>query len=59
MPAAQPVGVLLALVFTPPLAGVFGFAPLRPHERAVLLVYPPVVLALEEARKALWRARAR
>jgi calcium-translocating P-type ATPase len=50
------IGVLLALVFTPPLASVFGFAPLRPLEWAVLLAYPPVVLAVEEARKARLRA---
>jgi magnesium-transporting ATPase (P-type) len=53
------IAVLLALVFTPPLASVFGFAPLRPHEWAVLLAYPPIVLGLEEARKALGRARDR
>jgi Ca2+-transporting ATPase len=52
------IGVLLALVFIPPLANVFGFAPLRPHEWAVLLAYPPIVLGFEEARKALGRAKS-
>ena len=51
------VAVFVALVLLPPLARVFGLEPLRPAEWGVLLLFPGVVLGLEEARKAVLRRR--
>src|SRR5581483_6958845 len=49
------VAILIALILVPPLARVFGLAPLAPAEWAPLLGFPLVVLLLEEARKWLVR----
>jgi len=55
------VGVALEIVlvsllmYLPPLQGVFGTAPLGVAEWAFLICVPVVVLALDEARKALIR----
>jgi Ca2+-transporting ATPase len=57
------VGLLLLLIFTPPLAEVFNVAPLSVSEWGFLLWFPPAMLLLEEGRKAvarvarLWRRR--
>jgi Ca2+-transporting ATPase len=48
---AAEVGVLLALILLPPLAAVFGLAPLAWEEWKLLLLFPPAMLLLEEARK--------
>jgi calcium-translocating P-type ATPase len=55
---AAEVGLLLVLILTPPLAGVFGLAPLGVAEWGFLLWMPPAMLLLEEGRKALARARS-
>jgi calcium-translocating P-type ATPase len=52
---AAEVGILLLLMLVPPFPHVFGLAPLALAEWRVLLVFPVVVLALEEGRK--WIAR--
>jgi magnesium-transporting ATPase (P-type) len=52
------VGVLLALILVPPLARVFGLAPLAVGEWGVLLLFPPVLLGAEEMRKWMLRRRA-
>lgn len=56
---AVEVGLLLALIYVAPLAGVFGLAPLGVEHWGLLLAFPAVVVALEELRKAAVRARAR
>ncbi len=59
------VGVALEIVlvsllmYLPPLQGVFGTAPLGVAEWAFLVCVPVVVLALDEARKALMRLTRR
>jgi calcium-translocating P-type ATPase len=45
------VGILVGLILIPPLARVFGLAPLRFAEWVPLLGFPLVMLALEETRK--------
>ncbi len=48
---AAEIGLLLALILLPPFQYVFGLAPLAFAEWGILLVFPPVVLLLEEGRK--------
>jgi magnesium-transporting ATPase (P-type) len=45
------VGILLGLILVPPLQQAFGLAPLGFAEWGLLLLFPPTVLLLEEARK--------
>jgi len=52
---AVEVALLAALILIPPLAGVFGLAPLAPGEWGPLLLFPPAMLLLEEGRK--WAGR--
>jgi calcium-translocating P-type ATPase len=52
---AAEVTILLALILIPPLATVFGLAPLSFAEWAPLLGFPVVLLVLEEGRK--WAMR--
>jgi magnesium-transporting ATPase (P-type) len=52
------LGILLALILVPPLRAVFGLAPLALREWWVLLLFPVVMLLLEEARKGLRRSVA-
>jgi hypothetical protein len=52
------LGILLALILVPPLRAVFGLAPLTVREWWVLLLFPVVMLLLEEARKVLLRSVA-
>jgi Ca2+-transporting ATPase len=59
---AAEIAILVALILIPPLARVFGLAPLRLAEWTPLVGFPLVVLSLEEVRK--WgirqcRSRAR
>jgi calcium-translocating P-type ATPase len=52
---AAEIAILLVLIAVPPLRVAFGLAPLAPAEWAVLLLFPPVLLGLEEARKWVMR----
>ena len=52
---AWEVGLLLALMHVPLLAKTFGLAPLHPRDWALLLLFPPAILAAEEGRKWLMR----
>ena len=49
------VAMLLVLMLVPPLQHVFGLLPLGLDEWGVLLLLPPAMLGLEEARKCLVR----
>ena len=49
------ISLLLLLIYTPPLAGIFGLAPLGIKEWALLMTFPMIVLAFSEARKAIIR----
>ena len=53
------LALLLALIYVPPLAAVFGLAPLSATHWFLLAAFPPTLLLLEEARKALRRRQAR
>jgi P-type Ca2+ transporter type 2C len=55
---AAEIGILLALIHVPPLARWFGLAPLGWGEWAWVLTFPPLMLGLEEARKAWVRWRS-
>jgi magnesium-transporting ATPase (P-type) len=55
---AAEIAILVCLIVVPPLARVFGLAPLRFAEWGLLLAFPPLVLLLEELRKAGMRALA-
>jgi P-type Ca2+ transporter type 2C len=52
------VGLLLALIYVPILATVFGLAPLRLEQWGLLVTFAPLVLFFEEVRKALIRSRS-
>ena len=52
---AAELGVLLLLILLPPLAWLFGLAPLAFAEWGILLLFPPAVFLLEEARKGVVR----
>jgi magnesium-transporting ATPase (P-type) len=52
------VGMIALLAYTPGLNGVFHTSALGPWHWMFLLIWPPVVLGAEEARKALSRVRA-
>jgi magnesium-transporting ATPase (P-type) len=56
---AAEIGMLLVLIAVPPFPRLFGLAPLAFAEWGVLLAFPVVVVALEEARKAAGRVFAR
>jgi magnesium-transporting ATPase (P-type) len=49
------IGILVAMILIPPVARVFGLAPLQLAEWSLLLLFPPVILGLEEARKWMLR----
>ena len=53
---AAELGLLLALIMTPPVAEVFGLVPLGVAEWGFLLWMPPAMLLLEEGRKVVARA---
>jgi magnesium-transporting ATPase (P-type) len=55
---AAETAILAALILVPPLARIFGLAPLSVAEWAPLLGFPAVVLGLEEGRKWVVRTRA-
>ncbi|TAN59792.1 HAD family hydrolase [bacterium] len=49
--------LLVVLIYTPKLAGVFGFAALTVKDWLVLLTFPAVMLLSSEIRKALLRRK--
>lgn len=51
------VCLIMALVFLPPLQIVFHTAALSVSDLLLLCVWPPLILLIEEARKALVRAK--
>jgi magnesium-transporting ATPase (P-type) len=53
------VFILMALSYVPFLQVIFGTAPLRATDWLFLLIFPPVQLLADEARKAWGRWRAR
>jgi magnesium-transporting ATPase (P-type) len=53
------LALLVALLYMPPLNGVFHTAPVDPRGWLLLAAIPPVVLAAEELRKAVMRTRRR
>ena len=53
------VCILLALSYVPFLHGIFGTAPLRGTDWLFLLIFPPILLLADEARKAWGRRRAK
>jgi magnesium-transporting ATPase (P-type) len=53
------VVLLSLLIYTPFLARIFGLAPLGLREWALLAVFPPAMLMMEEARKWIVRTRLR
>ena len=55
---AVAIAFALALVYLPPLHGVFGTAALAPHQLLLLLPYPFVIWGADELRKAVARHRA-
>jgi magnesium-transporting ATPase (P-type) len=46
---------LAALIYLPPLQDIFGTAPLRPVELAILMTFPVVVWGADELRRARLR----
>jgi P-type Ca2+ transporter type 2C len=53
------VALMLALIYVPPVAPIFGFVAPTPQQWAVLATYPLIMLAAEEARKWMVRKRQR
>jgi calcium-translocating P-type ATPase len=51
--------LLLALIYFPPLADVFGLAPLEAGHWLLLASFGPILLLLEETRKAVMRRNLR
>lgn len=51
------LAVLLALIYLPPLARIFGLAPLEPVHWLILVWFGPLLLAFETLRKAITRRR--
>jgi magnesium-transporting ATPase (P-type) len=49
--------LIVAIIKLPPLQAIFSTAPLNLGQWAMLLLCPPIVLGLEELRKALMRKR--
>jgi len=49
--------IIASLVYTPFLARIFGLAPLALEEWVFLLVFPPLLLLMEEGRKWVLRKR--
>jgi magnesium-transporting ATPase (P-type) len=55
---AVEVGMVALLVYTPGLTEVFHTSALGPWHWLFLLIWPPIVLGVEETRKAIVRRRA-
>ncbi len=54
---ATEIALLAVLVYWPPLAGVFGFAPLEARDWLVLAALSPLLLVADELRKWVVRLR--
>ena len=54
---AAEIAILLLLLYTPLLQEIFGLAPLRAGDWIFLIVFMPLLLILEEARKYIMRSR--
>ncbi|MGE5174476.1 MAG: cation-translocating P-type ATPase, partial [Betaproteobacteria bacterium] len=52
---ATELAIITFLVYAPPLQKIFGLAPLTIKEWAFLLIFPPVLLLMEEGRKWIVR----
>lgn len=52
---AVELALLALLIYEPPLAAVFGLAPLGPWHWLLLAAFGPLLLVLEEGRKAITR----
>jgi magnesium-transporting ATPase (P-type) len=48
------IGLLLLLIYAPPLQAVFGLAPLGIGHWLLLAAFGPLLLVCEEGRKAVW-----
>ncbi len=55
---AAEIAIIGLLTSTPFLARIFGLTMLAARDWAVLLLFPPLVLLMEEARKLLIRRKA-
>ncbi|MBI5642062.1 MAG: HAD-IC family P-type ATPase [Deltaproteobacteria bacterium] len=55
---AVEISLMLILIYTPVLQDVFGFAPLSLYEWGYLAVFPVIMLAADETRKAMLRRGA-
>jgi len=51
------LALLVAIIYLPPLASLFGLAPLGPWHWLLLGAFGPCLLAFEEGRKAITRLR--
>ena len=49
--------LIVAIIKLPPLQAIFSTAPLSLGQWVMLLICPPIVLGLEELRKAMMRKR--
>jgi magnesium-transporting ATPase (P-type) len=56
---AAEIALLVGLILIPPLAHVFGLAPLAFEEWRILLLFPPAIILLEETRKWIVRRTRR
>ncbi|HEX9113433.1 MAG TPA: cation-transporting P-type ATPase, partial [Nitrospirota bacterium] len=52
------LAVTAMLIYTPPLQKIFGLAPLSIRQWGLLLLFPPVLLLMEEVRKLMARRAA-
>ena len=59
LPRGGGLALLLGLIYVPPLARVFGLAPLEPIHWMILAAFAPALLLLEEARKAALSLRGK
>ncbi|HSQ78340.1 MAG TPA: HAD-IC family P-type ATPase [Nitrospirota bacterium] len=55
---ATEIAIITLLVYAPPLQRIFGLAPLTFKEWGFLLIFPPILLLMEEGRKRIVRRAA-
>jgi magnesium-transporting ATPase (P-type) len=55
---ATELAIITLLVYAPPLQRIFGLGPLTIKEWAFLLIFPPILLLMEEGRKGIARKAA-
>jgi Ca2+-transporting ATPase len=56
---AAELAIITALIYTPFLQKIFGLAPLAIKDWALLIVFAPILLVVEEGRKWLFRNKSR